>query len=91
MTTAQKRKTIAKIQRLESDIVTLEAVRLRLASAEYASATLSSGGGSRSYTRADLDKVANAISALKVQLANCRKLLSAETQALGRAIYTVYL
>ena len=91
MTTAQKRKTIAKIQRLESDIVTLEAVRLRLASAEYASATLSSGGGSRSYTRSDLAKVANAISALKVQLANCRKLLSAETQALGRAIYTVYL
>jgi hypothetical protein len=91
MTIAQKRKAIAKIQAIESDIITLEAVRLRLASAEYASATLSSGGGSRSYTRADISRVRTTIADLKSQLSNLRKLLRGESQALGRAIYTVYL
>lgn len=91
MTIGQKRKTILKIQKIEGDILALEDVRLRLASAEEASVSISAGGGSRSYTRADLGKLTSAIACLKVQLRNLRKLLAGENQALGRAIYTVYL
>lgn len=90
MTTGQKRKIIAKVQRLEGDLSRLEDVRLRLASAEFASATLSAGGGSQSYTRADLSKVERTISSLKSQLAACRRLLAGECPALGRTIYFTY-
>ncbi len=91
MTTAQKRKTIEKIQKVEGEIAALEDVRFKLAQAEEASVSISSGSGSRSYTRADLGKLTSAIAVLKVQLRNLRKLLSGGSQALGRAIYTVYI
>lgn len=91
MTIDQKRKTIEKIQRVEGEILTLEDVRFRLAQAEEASVSISSGGGSRSYTRADMGKLTSAIACLKVQLRNLRKLLTGGNQAMGRAIYSVYL
>jgi len=90
MTAVQLKKIIAKISKLETDIEKLEEVRIRLASSEYASATISAGSGSKSYTRADLSKVNATIKTLKRQLANCRKLLNGESQGLGKAIYTVY-
>lgn len=90
MTIGQLRKIIAKVNRLEAEIERLEEVRIRLASAEFASATVSAGSGSKSYTRADLSKVDATVKTLKRQLANCRKLLNGENQGLGKAIYTVY-
>lgn len=90
MTTGQKRKIVAKIQRLEKDILDLEDVRLRLAAAEFASATLSSGGGSQSYTRSDIAKIDGTLRALRGQLTQCRRLLSGGA-ALGRAVHTFYV
>lgn len=90
MTAVQLRKIIAKVSRLESDIEKLEEVRIRLASSEYASATISAGSGSKSYTRADLSKVDSTIKTLKRQLTCCRKLLNGESQGVGKMIYTVY-
>ena len=48
--TSQKRKILTKIQSVSRDIETLKQVRLEVATSGFASATLSSGGGSRSYT-----------------------------------------
>ncbi len=91
MTIGQKRKIIAKVQQLEGDVGQLEAVRVRLASAEFASASLSTGGGSQSYTRADIAKVDAAIKSMTAQLARLRRLLRGDAPGLGRTIYTVYL
>ena len=49
--TSQKRKILTKIQSISKDIEILKQVRLEVATSGYASATLSSGGGSQSYTR----------------------------------------
>lgn len=90
MTDGQTRKIVSKIAKLSADIEKLEEVRIKLASSEYASATISAGSGSKSYTRADLSKVDATIKTLKRQLQNCRKLLNGGTQGIGRMIYTVY-
>ena len=57
MNTVQLRKLLVKVTTLENDIEELKRVRLELAKSGYASATLSSGGGSKSYTRLDISKV----------------------------------
>ena len=55
MTISQKRKILVRISELESDIDTLKKTRLEIAANGYASATLASSGGSKSYTRLSLD------------------------------------
>lgn len=90
MTAVQTRKIVSRIASLSADIERLEEVRIRLASSEFASATISAGGGSKSYTRADLTKVDATIKTLKRQLQNCRRLLGGGTQGIGKMIYTVY-
>lgn len=91
MDISQKRKILKKIANIEHDIQELECVRLQLAKSEFASASMSSGGGSKSYTRMDIAKVSKTISELKSELKNTRKLLNGENQALGKPIYTVYV
>ena len=90
MNALQKKKLLQKIVRLEHDIDQLKSVRISLASAEYASASMSSGGGSRSYTRADLSKISSTIQALETELKNTRKLLSEQSQITPKQIYTIY-
>lgn len=90
MTAVQTRKIVSRIASLSADIERLEEVRIRLASSEFASATISAGGGSKSYTRADLTKVDSTIKTLKRQLQSCRRLLGGGTQGIGKTIYTVY-
>ncbi len=68
MTIEQKRKVLSTIQRLQRDIETLKDVRVKLASSEYVSASLSSGGGSKSYTRQDIGKLVEAIRQLSKEL-----------------------
>lgn len=46
---------------LEYDIDELKRVRKELVSSGYASASLASGGGSKSYTRLDVSKVTETI------------------------------
>ena len=72
MTIDQKRKTLQRIAVLESDIEKLKQVRVEIAQTGYASATLSSGGGSKSYTRLDISKITEAINALTSELKKLR-------------------
>lgn len=61
MTTDQKKKVLKRIVGLEYDIDELKRVRKELVSSGYASASLASGGGSKSYTRLDVSKVTETI------------------------------
>lgn len=85
MTTLQKRKILQRIVVVENDLEALRNARTELASSGYASATLSSGGGSRSYTRLDIGKLTEAISALTSELAQLKAML--KTDATGQGIW----
>ena len=61
MTKDQKKKVLKRIVGLEYDIDELKRVRKELVSNGYASASLASGGGSKSYTRLDVSKVTETI------------------------------
>lgn len=61
MTTLQKKKILVRIAQVEADIEELKRCRVEIAKTGYASATMSSGGGSKSYTRLDLSKITEAI------------------------------
>lgn len=90
MNIEQKKKLLQKIVALQSDIETLKKVRLELISSGYASASMSSGAGSKSYTRLDVDKVTSTISQLQVELKNCRKLLKGMSISTPTQTYTIY-
>lgn len=61
---------------VESDLKELKRCRSEIAKDGYASATMSSGGGSKSYTRLDLSKITEAISALTSELKQLKAMLS---------------
>lgn len=90
MTSAQKKAVLKEIRRLSDEIERLEANYEVASNAEFSSASVSSGGGSKSYTRADPSKMANAILALEKRRARLYRQLTGMS-AIGRAIYTVYL
>lgn len=90
MNTQQTRKILSRIQTIETDLGTLRDVRTRLASSEYVSATLASGGGSRSYTRADISKISQVIQELTNELKSLRKILAGGTGGQPGYILTVY-
>lgn len=75
ISTEQKRKILERIVVIESDIEVLKKARTDIATNGYASATLASGGGSRSYTRLDISKLTEAISALTSELKKLKGLL----------------
>jgi hypothetical protein len=90
MTIAQQRKILQRISEVETDITELKRVKQEIASSGFASATMSSGGGSRSYTRADIGKITEAISSLVRELRGLRRmLLSGSSQ--GPVIETHYI
>lgn len=68
-----------KISALESDIEQLKQARLNIGTSEYASATLASSGGSKSFTRMSLDQLTNLIKELTSELKQYRKLLAGES------------
>lgn len=90
MTIIQQRKILEKIVGLEKDIDELKKARNEVALTGYASATLSSSGGSKSYTRLDLDKMTNLINQLKIELAQYRNLLFSGKAKMINTIVTVY-
>lgn len=90
MTTVQKRKLIEKIVCIESDLAELERVRIDIGKNGYASATLSSSGGSRSYTRLDLDKIYKLILDLNKQLSQYTSLLYEGTGTPLKTIVPLY-
>ena len=56
----------------------------------YASATISSSGGSKSYTRVDLDKLTSLIKELQRELEQYRNLLSDGQSNPLKTIVTIY-
>lgn len=90
MTTIQKTKVLERIVVLERDIEKLKRVRMEIAESGYASATMSSGGGSKSYTRTDLSKIQESISQMQSELKGLRSLLKASTPAMPSKIVRVY-
>lgn len=91
MTTTQKRKVLKRIVEIESDIEVLKQARVDLAANGYASATLASGGGSRSYTRLDISKLTEAISALTSELKKLKSLLkTVGEQGLWQNVLVIY-
>lgn len=92
MNTSQKRKVLQRIAEVENDIEELKRCRVEIAKNGYASATISSGGGSKSYTRLDLTKIAEAISALTTELKKLKALLSSNisNQSIWKSVLVVY-
>lgn len=92
MTTTQKRKVLTRIAEVEADIEELKRCRVEIAKNGYASATMSSGGGSKSYTRLDLSKITEAISSLTSELKKLRAMLKSNmgTQSIWHNILVVY-
>jgi len=92
MTTEQKRKILQRIVVVENDIETLRNARTEVAASGYASATLASGGGSRSYTRLDISKLTEAISALTSELTKLKAMLkrNGASQDLWQNVLVVY-
>jgi len=91
MTTVQKRKILTRIAEVESDIDELKRCRVEIAKNGYASATMSSGGGSKSYTRLDLSKITEAISALNSELKKLRAMLKKiGSQSLWHNVWVIY-
>lgn len=76
MTTQQKRTVLRRIQVLQEDIERLREARMKIAECGFASASLASGGGSKSYTRLDVAKISELISQLTSELAANRALLT---------------
>ena len=90
MTTTQKRKVLTRIAEVEADIEELKRCRVEIAKNGYASATMSSGGGSKSYTRLDLSKITEAISALTSELKKLRAVLTGNGSSLWKNVHIVY-
>lgn len=76
---------------VESDLEQLRRCRAEIAKKGYASATMSSGGGSKSYTRLDLSKITEAISALTTELKQLRAMLNQNgQQTMWKNVLVVY-
>lgn len=65
-----------RIQVLQEDIGRLREARMKIAECGFASASLASGGGSKSYTRLDVAKISELISQLTSELAANKALLA---------------
>lgn len=94
MNNNQKRKILTRINELETDISELKRVRKEIAENGYSSASMSSGGGSKSYTHLDLAKISTLISELTAELKGLRNLIvtdgGSDSMIPAKQIYTIY-
>ena len=90
MTSSQKRQILERIAQTEADLATMRRVRMEVAASGFASASLASGGGSKSYTRLDLARILQLISALEKEVMVLRRLLAPASAVQTSTTYTVY-
>ena len=90
MTIEQKRKTLVRIAECQHDIAELKRVRMELATSGTASATVSGGTGSKSYTRLDLAKINGLIAELSRELAQYRTMIATGNARGTNTIVTIY-
>lgn len=90
MTTSQKRQLLERIAQTEADLATMRRVRMEVAASGFASASLASGGGSKSYTRLDLARILRLTSSLEKEVMGLRRLLAPVSTVQPSTTYTVY-
>lgn len=78
MSIEQTRKILVKISELEEDIERLKQAQISLATQEYVSATMSSGGWSKSFSRADYTKITSLIIQMSKQIKSYQRMLSGQ-------------
>ena len=79
-----------KVQNLESQIEEIERTIFEISANGYYSATISSSGGSKSYTRLDLPKLESLLNHLKSEKRQYQTFLSNGNSQLGGKIIHVY-
>lgn len=90
MQITQQKKILKQIVDLESDITELKRCRLEIAKNGYASASMSSGGGSKSYTRLDLSKITELLVQMTNELKSLKALVNGKSPATPTQILVVY-
>ena len=90
MTQDQLVKTINKIVSLEKDIDALKLARLEAATSGFASASISSVGGSKTYTRLSPSQITSLIKELRKELAQLRNMLYGREANPLKSTYIIY-
>ena len=76
MTTEQKRKALQRLADAEREVAQLKEIRVKILRSGYSSATMSVGGGSKSYSRLDVARITETIAALNKEIKALRAMLS---------------
>ena len=90
MTVLQQKKILVRIAQIEEDIDLLKKARLDAVANGFASATISTSGGSKSYTRLTPAQITNVIDELLKELEQLRSLLAHGKCRPIHTIVTVY-
>lgn len=90
MTVLQQKKILTKISQLEKDIDTLKQARIEALANGYASATISSLGGSQSYSRFSPDQFTSVINELLKELQQWRGILTTGKSRPIKTLVTIY-
>lgn len=91
MTIYQQKKILQRISQVEADIAAAKKTRAEIIANGYQSATMSSNGGSKSYTRMSVDQLTEAIAALTSELKQLRAMLTQNgQQTLWHNVLIVY-
>ena len=91
MTIQRQRKILKKIQQLEQDIETLKQARIEAIANGFASASISSSGGSKSYSRYSPEQFTTVIDELLKELLQWRNILTTGNVTPFKTIVTVYV
>lgn len=87
MADIRTRQTLSRIAEVETDLREARRVRREILASGSSSASISSGGGSKSFTRLDLDKVSALIAELTRELQALRAMLAGGGgQGIGRIV-----
>lgn len=90
MTITQSRKILTRIAQLEEEIEVLKKARMEAAASGFASATISTSGGSKSYSRMTPEQFTSVINELLKELIQWRNLLTTGNANPLKTIITVY-
>lgn len=91
MTIVMKKRILQRMQTLEHDIDALKRAQIEIATNGFASASLSSQGGSKSWTRLNLKDLTDLLRELTMELTKLQNLLTTGTTSPFKHIYTVYV
>lgn len=91
MTVARQKKILKKIQELENNIETLKKARIEALANGFASASIGTGSGSKSYSRFSPEQFTSVIDELLKELLQWRSLLTTGSVSPFKTIVTVYV